>query len=700
MLILSFSYSVSAGDYFDITESFNYNVYGNSSNYWAGGINPYWINESIGNSYVWRMDNDWYVFFKQGDKQPIRNITQDGLNTLSSYSYLNSDFRIAYVMNISRCNYDNCFLTPQTRLEFHLSYQAYTITGSNIYPNIAFKSKYLNHSETRLDFNNTNGYFISETYDLDAGDFEGYNFDYGNTSISSPISMTYRPNYVYCNISQFINGGFVNITLGDLPSDNPYCNVNYNDEIDGFWITFKDDDDGVSQEQYIADLKIYNLFNGSNELPYANLSFNNTCFNESLGYDNVNIELDIADTEGDTIYYFENIKTELTENITIKFYDQECLDILWSLIPACTLNKNYDFLDNVYYKSDTCRISQEKYNSSMFNLYYDETDTGKLYGLRLQDQCDKTDKSFYYDLGLPSRNVDVVNEVRNLDDEDNFNLSLLGEDLSEEIKLMFDVNSKINIYQYNSSDEWEFLTNITRQDILYELYNVDITATNINFKIWDSYDFKFPFIDDSSSYQFLTLENTADDPIKYFSINLNSGDILLGGIQHRGSVSSINWTTTKPDSFRIYSAGNYPYDLYITDSVHKDIGEYRLITENVFVSSCRYKADDISSKDYSFPFIWIIDDILGKSFKNYMQETGLYELGKVILWWIFVFMFFGMIISGYFMFRVFDITLPLIVSGFSCFVIAYFLGYTTHILSMLFFIALGLTLIFTRSIKR
>lgn len=340
---------------------------------------------------------------------------------------------------------------------------------------------------------------------------------------------------------------------------------------------------GTNDIFQFSKLNFTNIIDVSNnQLPNVNVTSEKPyyCINETDDVLIIPLNYSIYDYENDTIYYSLKKYDSYSENTTILFYERFCR-YLFGFIPLCTNNKNYDFLLNTYYPTENvCEISQNSYNESMFNLYFEND----IYGLRLND-CHNSDKSFYYDLDIPTNNLNYITEIRQIHNNDVLNVSLLSEDLNEISRIQLNTqDNRLYVNYYNGTDLIN-IGNISKQDnTLIEFYDVNVNNNNYVFRVWES-GVNLPRL--SGTYQNFTIPILSDNSIKYVKHNINDvTDVIIMGLQFRGVTSFLNFTQEQITNFTIYNIGSYYYTIYTTDELNKELNKYNTNDINFNVVSC------------------------------------------------------------------------------------------------------------------
>jgi hypothetical protein len=419
--------------------------------------------------------------------------------------------------------------------------------------------------------------------------------------------------------------------------------------------------------------------NGTNQLPSFNVSLNYTCANSTEDITRVNYEFETYDAEGDTLYYFEKEVSIYEENKTTYFYSDVCADsyLLGPILSAlfCYKEKDYNFLDNTIFLADTCEINTDTYNVSQFNLKFSESDTGDIWGLELQSSCVENDKSFYYDLGLPSKNVNFVTEIRNMENGDNFNISLLDDSFNEIIS----VNVNVSNNRLLIRDNGYIKINITKQESsLFEFYDIDTRENTAVFKVWNSYT--YPAV--TGTYYTANINlSSYNNSIEFSKIGLNAGNILVMGLQTRGVTTSLNFSTTQPTHSDILGYGKKSIVFYVSDSVHQP-DEFTIKEISFKVDNCRYYTDGFANtEDYDSALddgdlIGFLNGFLGIPFRNYMNTADTNGFGQKIIWWIYIFLFIGIFVWNFMMSKVPDVIMPLLISSVAILFVSILGGYT------------------------
>lgn len=485
--------------------------------------------------------------------QDLINETYDNFNENTDYGNLNADFNFDenfdndLILNIDLINYE--YPNGSTR----------SLDNGNIE---IIPNQYINYedfSQSATGSGSKSGGIIFNFNDT----LQLYNNSVSNVTLfvnnwrysSSIILMLFNDNSLEYTTSLFNSGSDFQNAYFDFPiTEN-------NTKFNKMYIGFVGDGDVFN----FQNMTIYNTdLIGNNQLPNVNISYDeNLCLNETIGSLTVPLNYNISDPENDTVHYAYKEYSSYSDNTTVIFYDRIC-DYFFGLIPLCTNNRDYSFLSDVYYPDEnTCLISQDSYNESKFNLYFDN----EIYGLRLNN-CSGSDKSFYYNLNLPTKNINYVTELRNIDNNDILNISLLSEDLIEIARINLNTSEdRLYINYYNGSDLINIGNITSQEDTLLEFYDVDVTQDNFIFRVWES-GLSLPYL--SGSYNNYTIPILNDEYVKYVKHNINSNtDLLIMGLQFRGVLSNLDFTNEQITNFTINELGSYYYTIYTSDNINQ-----------------------------------------------------------------------------------------------------------------------------------
>lgn len=449
---------------------------------------------------------------------------------------------------------------------------------------------------------------------------------------------------------------------------------------------------------YLDKLNLINI-QGLNQLPIFNITTNETikCINESFGRVVFEFDLDVYDAENDTLYYATNVLTQYTENITTRFYKKNCAKFFGNdLCTFYTNGKDYSFLDWTVYKSSTCLINEGDYNESAFNLYFD--DEGNIYNLRLIDSCSGDDKTWYYRMGVyPSTNINLITEVRDIENNDKFDIKIYNEDLSTVVANLSVRAENNRLLFYNSTNLQLNLS--LKEDILIELDDVDSSENTYLVNIHtDSYSFPFDF---NINY---TINNSIvnNEHMSYVGFTIVNGNIEITGVKTQGIDQSLDWSTTKPNNITVTELGRYPLDIYVTDEV--DLNLRQNYKQEIFkLGLCRYtEISKPTSTDFSrdgFNIWGLFKSLTGDELKNYLNVLGAYEYGKNVLWIWVIISYFLTLFGIWATTGEINVILPLVQGSFWLIAFGFLLDYNMHLVSGLIILSMGLAMLFLPTIR-
>lgn len=690
LLVLSlvlFSSLVSAGGYFNITETFNGNSYGNTSTY-----DTYQrVYDVFDGDYSWEYDNQWFMFMSQGQNTLIYDIIgRDGL-VFDSTAFGDNFGRWTALMNISRCAKDECYLSPKTRLEMYLEYEHDSLNPASLVPRLAFKKYYYGTTDNHLDFNSS-----STTFDVLSGVGDG---TYNDTSA---ISLTYRSNAgwePFCNLTGFLNPttNFLNVTLEDLPDDNPLCKVYYGDRIDGFFINiWNEDNNGIwVPEQNITDIKIFNLFNGTNKLPTLTVFPDKYyyCINDSRNYPiDVNLTFLVEDEEDDTIYYAYFID-HLADEVYKEYSSYTSFYGIWkrsvpdysSLRDGVILGQNST---SIYCHFCQYQVCDFVFNNRLLPIEKIQGDFTRIedgwiiYALELKNKCAGYDV-YIIETDTGYKSFEYNTSLYGLNNGENYTISFLNQDLEEVSSIrVFADNGNISIWSSNGTAYVELVDFATD----YNLTSLNIVYNDVS---------KYINVDGNTKSHYINhyyTNNIRDDfglydYINYVMINFsNNEDLLQSMYAYRGSVQELNWSSTPPESVPIYGDGYHTISSFVKDDLHDSYISYQF---GIKVEQKKYCFESV--EDYP-----VIDTVLGNPIRNLFDFFNLDEEFKYVIYLIFF------ILSGFFIFSNFkrtttiDLPLGIFPASLICLGITIVLKYSAESIAFMVITAFTLVLIGVR----
>lgn len=437
--------------------------------------------------------------------------------------------------------------------------------------------------------------------------------------------------------------------------------------------------DGYKDYFYQLNLSYVNVT--LNELPDFNVTFDNICWNESDGVFYVNLTFNITsyDKEGDTLYWdfytsrFKNINKSLSFESGRVFKSPNC-DVL-----------------KEFYVNDSCLFScsdiYNKYNHNIVErtvtLYSFLEDINK-YMLALNSECGRDDKGIYlkYDYSLDNlwTNLRFYSFVS---DTEELNFTLYNSVFQEQLNFYLKVNGEnISVYNYNGS-EYVDLGNYSK--VLYDYLDLSLFYFSNN-------TLPYMTIADVPGGVY-TLSNLSNEEIKYLRIANKNGIVYLDYIGYSGIGYIPNFSmsdSSVPMNQEVFGFGLHEIDFYVTDLPHYQVGEYVHKQYSTYVDSCEYyglKIDD-ESNILNFPFL--LRNYFGESLRNFLNQQGLNDVMKSALYWTFIILIIFLTITQFYFTRRINLIVPLISSSFVLFFASWLIGYSSHMVVFMTFLALGI----------
>lgn len=569
----------------------------------------------------------------------------------STYVLANNRYQYAYMYVEDLCGvYDDCYLTPDTVVNF-------TFCCYN------FNSNY----------NNMDGYsgFYYQGEPVLIWEFKEGTDDDGN-----------------CKFSDFVSGDVVvtDHTLDDLCDYDSDCCIDYNyAKVDEFRLGYKNyyyGSKGWLDEIYLSNLSstIY-----ENDFPDVNFSVESTvvCYDDDLGYAQFNITLNVTDTDGDTIYY--SLDEDVVNNYNF-VWDFEKLE---NLLGFTLKGRDTSPLNYVVNRTGNCLVNSELmyYDPSKLNIIYNDNDDMDTlvqfddgYGLELESSCYGSDKKVLFGIPYLIDNIVLQSSIYGLDQGENLTINLYDSSLD----LIFNItlkgeNSNLTIYLDDS--------------LLYETdSDTDFFMLKISNSIYKEEPTIYDLYLDTHNYSIILADQDVGNSDRVFYIEYDYNELtsaVLSAIGIGGQLYSPVWVINEPDDsdFRIHTPDvTKMFTLYVTDSFHMNYSYWKseyLLTSDGSEDCGIFEDSEIDLRVLSKAY-------LGNSLRFYLQDIGLYETGKSVLWVLWLFIFLGGLV-GTILIKQFDVTLPLLTASGLCFIIAFLVDYSVHIVTHLtiFAIVLG-----------
>lgn len=432
---------------------------------------------------------------------------------------------------------------------------------------------------------------------------------------------------------------------------------------------------------YIDDLGI----NYQNDLPSLDLGYNSKgCLNDTGTYTHI-FNITSVDSEGDTIYYSvqEFYALQNYENYMFTFPNYDSMHA-----PFILTNETYQI-------RDTSLESFLWWNNVLSGTIVIKDFNGdKWLGVNPGTQ----DVIFKSETDL--RNFTVVNFFLAMQNNTRVKVDYMGSNANsfKELEFNFTILSNLTIFEdstliYNSNfDNYDFVLNNVLQVVAYingnDNFRLIIYDESMSVLVNESLtttftDFQYLRFDDLNSY-------TGDSHDAWFI-----DDISFVGL----SISVLPlFSTSYDNTIEITEKGYYTYMISVTDTPHLSS---TYISEEMFfsvVGDCSLMSDSpFGQGNISVDLFALGDAVFGDYLENYLNDLGLYNFGKNVIWWFFL----GLtvfLIFGYFNFtRTFNILIPTMGSSLICFLIAFLVGYTMQWISLLMIFAFTISIPIARS---
>jgi hypothetical protein len=452
--------------------------------------------------------------------------------------------------------------------------------------------------------------------------------------------------------------------------------------------------------------------NSSNQLPSANISTTyDVCLNSTVS-GVFNLTIDSYDSEGDTIYYglqkdasymidryisFDKYASSIEEVGYVQLAHGLLCRSFLSILGLCTNYEEYGI--SVKYPKpedlDTdCTIMDNINYASQFNrsIFYAFEESN---GYKLAWNISKCD----------NKRLSIFNSQTKYN-ESLYSLSYMIQPLNNTVFIVnpsydnfFTSIDPITINRTAGKTYFSFSTNrfntSTAKIEVRTLINYDANSYTLNLYDYSSYFDSNPI--------YTSTKTLLGDNYPYVSINGVKGLMYLDDIIFWRENSSVTFSTTKPESIKFTKTGTFFNTLYISDEVHQP-DEYTTIPFILRVDECKYTTQGIANQNEygdlarNFDLIGFFNVLLGKPFRYYMGEVDENNIAQSILWWVYLFLFFGLFIFNYFNQKTADLIIPLVISSLIILVISILGGYTSSLIVSLIGLAFGIGIPLSSSI--
>lgn len=468
----------------------------------------------------------------------------------------------------------------------------------------------------------------------------------------------------------------------------------------------------VTSTLYLDNLTISGIFNGSNDLPFFNISWNINstylCIENSTVETQLNFTINATDLENDTIYYGIDTSNGATNQDVYKFtyYDNvfgtSCIP---GSNPIFTCNPNEDFSVNeiIQNNNDYCSLNVGFYNSSYLNYIISDSlrynyGTYKLY---IQDSCKGNNKGVLYKLNYPVKNFVFSTGIYDLEETESLVFKSLSSSLSENLILNFsNENNRIIIRNFDSLGNNKIVMNKSKVDFDLNSSLLFQVSLNNNFII-DLY------IQDSNNSNFYNFTNliTSTEFTEYLSFTLISGEIGLEDYSLTTYLDELSYSTVKPNNVTVQGLGTYTYSIAVTDTDHLnnnydyDTIEITLIDKTVNSNLCSLDLNTQALTNIKKPStrsFWFVFSLLkvtlGDKARSFFISLGLIEIVPIVLGFVLFIIFIVGNIGVFFATGKLNITPPLIMVSFGGLFFSYLLSFTDGIIFYGFILLLGIAM--------
>lgn len=580
----------------------NYETFPNPMFYTNLQINP--SNFSI-------QDNTWYF----GTFQGIYNLTINSTQQLIFNDRKISQYSGFLLYNtISECiqPYTNwpeeaCYINPQTKISFDINCENYVLPSIDKKIWIGFVNAEPLLGSTYLSLANTS-----------TMPFHSYIRTPGGTSGEG----------TYCTIKEIIGSQacvntwkHVEFTIAEALAADKNCSVDYSLPMNGIRLAFWHEEPSSTHLNQVVDnisVENYGYDEYVNNLPQINLTVEDTiCFNSSLDYINVPLNVSAFDEENDTIFYSSSLQSEEYATVT-KFYDEAVVST------TCGIGSPWFFIElprwvfGPLYSLAFCKTSKP----GTFSLNPEFA----IYNNRCKvDVFSKNNSNIFLDKfyninGFEATMLVVPDNCSGVKKEALFELQTGLQDFRFETRFYYQRPlQQIKINFYNSIEPEIYVANFTLTmlyDVLWFQKSNETILTISNVANY-SYDYKFLYTDFKYDYETNKFNITLDDGVNNWSIVTNGTLIAnstkllkyvgmgTGGLNtnYRAlfelfSISTfrdnLNFSNTPPSTIRLEGEYTDTYYLFYTDSYHLPLKEYEYetLTLNVIGSEYCVVTDD------------------------------------------------------------------------------------------------------------
>lgn len=441
-----------------------------------------------------------------------------------------------------------------------------------------------------------------------------------------------------------------------------------------------------------------------NLLPFFNVTYNNTCFNDTKGEATFSYDIDAFDNEGNTIYY-GYVSCD-------QFCRQQTLQETFSVGGWPDTN--------VFYRGNLI------YNNSVDVLTGLDIGGWELFGTHYPDQenilIKATDsvqgqvlvietKVPYWAYAYSSAQDDThdfslkfgFSDIRSFEDPQQFNFLPYGSNGEYLFNMSFNYTKDRDLIVKLDNDEVYNAKYGTYPEYYVTLLNIFAPTNNtpnVGIQLSNSTTTFFNIYHNISFHDVkgFVVENIDADNTGLTDFFYVVDDINYEVWDHTPTYS---WDTVSSGTFTTNEHTAYQVRFYVTDSVHLQTGEYKTYFDTVTMPLCQhYTNEGIDSMEGIVPILGTLNYMLGSDFKAFLKTIGMEEEMEVLLWWFWIFIFFGVLLGEYFVLGKVDVWLPLFSASGLSFWISWLIGYTAHMISFLIILGLSLAILFVKLFNR
>lgn len=446
-----------------------------------------------------------------------------------------------------------------------------------------------------------------------------YNRQSGQTA---PVSFNYsffsyikNPVASRCKLNDFeaacINGYVrYNFTLQEALNGDSDCTLDEDKPINSFVFTLAQNNN--PDFHLLDNIQLLGIFNGTNELPNFNVTFNNSvlCLNESQNFATFSFEIEADDPENDTIFYATQLDFRNFTNTVLftgKTLQNAFKTTIWCPLASfnCAPAPSFDFLSRIV--GDISDFNQDvlNYNRSQFNLIPDissdvdsfagfENQVG--YFLEFTNQSPQQNDvnvpyvnitGFQYNFEYPILRPEVSSTIYNLDQAEIYGAYLA--DATNQPYIHFSFISTVGtlfVYNINITDLSTNLVSAIAVDHEFIGYTIIIDEN------FTTYDLRLVFPDSSSLLQDIPITNlnnqTLVNSIKIYSdpVPTFDGEMRISGLSYKGAIEDPDFSIFKPNNVTIFGLGRTIINIFVSDARHFMIPEFRSQEIAVTVVEC------------------------------------------------------------------------------------------------------------------